>query len=390
MLFLLACGIDTQLSTAATSPARCRPVAEVCNERDDDCDGLVDDEDDDVRRAPTWYADVDADGAGNPDWSVTQCTPPEGAVATADDCDDANAAVFPGAPEVCNGIDDDCDALIDGDDPDGEGLSTWFQDADCDGAGDPAAHVQACAQPEGTVATADDCDDVNAAVFPGAPEVCNGIDDDCDGLVDDADPGVVGTTTWYEDSDGDGYGSGAVSIVACEAPSGYVAGARDCDDSDSGLGPCPGDDDLSVCPTHTGTDDGLVPAWTGGCDETLGFFEYDGHCYFGVEYADSWGDARTSCLAAGGYLAVVTSSGEHAAVDALASRPWLGSCDDDVEGTWAWVTGEPWSYAPWAPREPNGGEGESCLEDYGVTDGWNDIPCDSNTFGQGYVCEFEP
>jgi hypothetical protein len=91
------------------------------------------------------------------------------------DCDDGNADVNPGATEVCdNGIDDDCNGLVDGDDP----ACLLCTDADGDGY---AIEGGAC----GLV----DCDDGNADVNPGATEVCdNGIDDDCNGLADDADP----------------------------------------------------------------------------------------------------------------------------------------------------------------------------------------------------------
>ena len=67
----------------------------------------------------------------------------------------------------------------------------WYADLDHDGYGDPAARTESCDAPPGTVATAGDCDDDDAAVNPAAVETCNDVDDDCDGTVDDdpADPG---------------------------------------------------------------------------------------------------------------------------------------------------------------------------------------------------------
>ncbi len=94
------------------------------------------------------------------------------------DCHDRNAAVHPGASEVCNGLDDNCDGNVD------EGVSsTYYVDADGDGYGDASGPLLACSAPSGFVTNATDCDDTLASVRPGAPEVCgNAIDENCDGL----------------------------------------------------------------------------------------------------------------------------------------------------------------------------------------------------------------
>ncbi|MDH5491247.1 MAG: MopE-related protein [Myxococcales bacterium] len=112
------------------------------------------------------------------------------------DCDDTSADINPEAPETCNGVDDDCDGLID------ELVSSRFY-SDCDGDGRGARELGprwACAEPStpplcsggggGWAAEGDDCDDALAATHPGALELCNGVDDDCDGIVDGrrADP----------------------------------------------------------------------------------------------------------------------------------------------------------------------------------------------------------
>ncbi|MCP4916168.1 MAG: hypothetical protein GY913_04530 [Proteobacteria bacterium] len=88
---------------------------ETCNGIDDDCDGAVDDDDDDVIRSTgsTFYRDDDNDGFGDAAATTLACAASEGWVADATDCDDTETAVNPGQTEVCNGIDDDCDAVVD-------------------------------------------------------------------------------------------------------------------------------------------------------------------------------------------------------------------------------------------------------------------------------------
>ena len=100
------------------------------------------------------------------------------------DCDDTTAAVHPGAEEVCDTLDNDCDDAID------EGVTTgWYTDTDGDGYGSASDFEAGCEQPEGTSDVAGDCDDENDQVNPSAIEVCNSIDDDCDGLTDCDDVG---------------------------------------------------------------------------------------------------------------------------------------------------------------------------------------------------------
>jgi PKD repeat protein len=228
-----------------------------------------------VTPCTTYYKDADADTYGVTGDTQCLCAPTGQYTATRDgDCDDTNATVHPGATEVCNGIDDNCNGQID------EGVkTTYYQDADGDGYGNPAVSTQACSQPSGYVldntdcndndanehpgqiwykdadndgysdgtnttacarptgyklaseltATSGDCDDTNAAVNPGATEICgNSIDDNCNGQVDE---GVQ--TTYYQDNDSDGYGNATATTQACSQPQGYVLNNTDCNDSDA-------------------------------------------------------------------------------------------------------------------------------------------------------------
>ncbi len=110
--------------------------------------------------------DDDGDGYGAP--GDANCL--EGAE---EDCDDTDPDVNPGADEVCNGIDDDCDGDVDVDAVD---LLTWYRDGDSDGYGDASITQDYCWQPYGYVDNSDDCDDGDAAHHAGATEFCNGVD----------------------------------------------------------------------------------------------------------------------------------------------------------------------------------------------------------------------
>lgn len=99
-----------------------------------------------------------------------------------DDCDDLDPDARPGAVEVCDGVDNDCDERIDVAAVD---ATTFFRDADTDGFGDPDTTVLACDAPPGTTADGTDCDDHRSDVFPGAAEIADGVDQDCNGLIDE-------------------------------------------------------------------------------------------------------------------------------------------------------------------------------------------------------------
>ncbi len=112
---------------------------------DNDCDGAIDN-----GGLQIWYLDADGDGFGSA--ATIACTPPAEHVANDGDCDDQDPAISPIATEICDGLDNNCDGVID------EGF-TWYTDADGDGYGDDATAQNTCSPPLGAVQVGGDCDD---------------------------------------------------------------------------------------------------------------------------------------------------------------------------------------------------------------------------------------
>jgi hypothetical protein len=205
---------------------------EVCDGDDEDCDSLIDED-----AQSTFYRDEDGDGYGDADNSVLDCSAPSNYVSESGDCNDDDGGIRPGASEGCDGVDEDCDGFVDEDPVDGD---TFYADGDSDGAGDPDTTHVACQLTTGWATTGEDCNDGDSTIYPGASEVCDSTDQDCDENIDE---GV--TTDFYTDSDGDGYGTPGVAASACSAPSGTVDNDQDCDDGDSTVNP----DALEICDT---------------------------------------------------------------------------------------------------------------------------------------------
>ncbi|GEM_PF-2583066 len=171
--------LDCNDNDANVSPGK----AEVCDGKDNNCN---DQTDENVKN--TYYGDADNDGYGNPSQSTQACSQPSGYVSNNNDCNDNDNKIYPNAPELCDGIDNDCS----------NGVPANESDSDNDG-------WRICAG---------DCNDNNKSICPNCTDIPgNGIDEDCSG-------GDLQPSCWDNDSDG---------YYASEC------GGNDCDDNDSAI-----------------------------------------------------------------------------------------------------------------------------------------------------------
>lgn len=179
-----------------TDPRVYPDAPESCDGVDNQCPGDLGYGQIDEGVLQTFFHDADSDGYGDGAAATEACDAPLGYVSNGADCDDSDASRYPSAPEQCDGKDNQCPGdpgygLVD------EGVtSPFYRDADSDGFGSIVDVLSACVCPPGYTAVSGDCDDNDAASFPGAWERCDGRDNDCNGLIDDRNGNL--------DSDGDG------------------------------------------------------------------------------------------------------------------------------------------------------------------------------------------
>ncbi len=412
-----AAGDDCNDADAAIHPE----AREQCDDIDNDCDGLIDDEDSDVYGADTWYADSDQDGYGGDLLMLEGCNQPDGYVDNRSDCNDLDASVNPEADEVCDGADNNCDGTLDEDSA--LDASAWYLDGDGDGYGAGSASGPSCDAPAGYVlydgdcndndptyhpgatesdctdandyncdgsvghadldgdgfAACEDCDDNDAAANEAAAEVCDGIDNDCDGDIDAADGNLTGATTFYGDSDGDGYGGSQYQEEACTAPPGFVSNTDDCDDLDAS--------------SHPGASE-VCDGADNDCDSTVD--EGTGSTWYQDDDADGYGNgsvSTTACDAPSGYVGNALDCDDFNAATNPSAYEICDGADNDCDG----VTDESAINATdWYPDGDSDGYGQigsssqsGCTAPTGYVD--NDGDCDDANGavnpGESEVCD---
>ncbi|MBM4397429.1 MAG: putative metal-binding motif-containing protein, partial [Deltaproteobacteria bacterium] len=320
------CGPDVAAGFVARTAGDCDdadPAAhpgatEACWGGDEDCDGKLDEPG--ATGCEDRYRDSDDDGYGAVGDSLCLCAvAPPYVAPQGNDCDDTLAGIHPSAPETCDGRDEDCDGETDegtaggacatanewgtcpgelactddgiaclgpvpapeqcnglDDDCDGEtdpegadGCALRHADLDGDGFGAGPGRCLCGPRPGYTTVDASDCDDADEAAFPGAPETCDGSDDDCDGQADEE--GAGGCVPYFTDADADGWGAAGASRCLCGPDGDWAATvAGDCDDSDPDRHPgaaavCGKDSDCDGKAGDPGEacDDGSPTGWDG-------------------------------------------------------------------------------------------------------------------------------
>ncbi len=168
----LSCTPEGDPDVEGDEPYECEDGA------DNDGDGYYDCDDSDCAGAPICNGEGDADSDSDTD--VNQDKDKDGYTVAQNDCDDNNPDINPGADEICNNKDDDCNGEKDDDPTDG---TTYYEDSDGDNYGNPSSTTEACSKPSGYVTDSTDCDDDEKSAHPGGTETdWDGIDQDCDGI----------------------------------------------------------------------------------------------------------------------------------------------------------------------------------------------------------------
>ncbi|NOZ00564.1 MAG: hypothetical protein GXP54_01570, partial [Deltaproteobacteria bacterium] len=256
---------------------------EICNTRDDNCDGVTDPED--TEGCANYYVDGDGDNYGKSNGQVRCLCAPDPptkyTALTAGDCNDVEASINPKATEICDQIDNNCNDLTD--EPGATGCLIRFKDEDKDQFGTDETLCACVVASPFTALEGGDCDDADPLTNPDAVEVCgDDKDNNCNGLTDEE--GAPECVDFYYDFDGDGWGTDLKKCL-CKADGFFRAAMKtgDCQDDNADVNPGV----QEVC--ANGQDDncnGLTDeAGAVGC--TWYYYDYD---------LDGYGSTLKKCL----------------------------------------------------------------------------------------------
>ncbi len=339
-LALVSASIDCNDNNAAINPG----VTEICDlaNTDENCNGLADNADSgaaDLGKS-NFYADADSD-TYTVATATRYCDIVVGYVASVSapiDCNDNDAAINPGATEICDAanVDENCNGLADNADATAAdaGKTNFYADIDND-TYTLASASRFCDSVTGYRTAASlltDCDDTNAAVYPGAVENCanDGVDNNCNGEAN-SDAEAIDSVAYFVDFDADNFGSSvAVAQQSCVAVVGSVLDHTDCNDASAAVYPGA----VENC-ANNGVDN--------NCDgSNLESDAIDRTTYYADTDGDGAGDASTatlSCTQAAGY---VTVAGDTCTNDANKLAP--GGCGCGTPDTDANADGNPDCY----------------------------------------------
>ena len=277
-----------------------------------------------------------------------------------EDCDDTDPRVFPGADEICDDLDNDCDG-----ETDEEGLTLFYPDADSDGYGDTESEGEEdCGVEPNRATNNEDCNDADSLVNPLADELCDGVDNNCDGTVDE--PQAIDAQTWFPDEDNDNFGDPLQGLRTCDPEPTWVLDDQDCDDLNKDVNP----EAEEIC--NTLDDD---------CDGSTDNDAVDALSWYADSDSDTYGDIKVlllSCTQPSGYVADDTDC------DDTRSSTYPGASEGVADGVDSDCNGEEICYTD------NDGDtwgqatvGSSDLECAGYNLANQDGDCDdgdSNTF----------
>ncbi|MCO4761096.1 MAG: hypothetical protein KC502_06300, partial [Myxococcales bacterium] len=336
-------------------------VAELCDGKDNDCDGKTDEGCDD---------DLD----GYCDSGMTTIGTPAVCLKGGGDCNDLVKAINPAAQEICgNSVDENCDNSLNSNDA--ASCTTYYYDGDGDGFG---VSVSKClCTPEGgfKATKAGDCDDTKTTINPAAKEVCgDGLDNNCNGTVNEVN--ATNCIKFYKDGDKDGFG-GTTSQCQCVAEGEFLATTSgDCDDTNNTVKP----GGKEICDAidnncNSKTDEGCDDDGDGHCDFQMQITptatcikstpKCDGVtlnniCYQAFPILKTYSSSQTACKALGGTLTPINSLQENSTVRSAVTKAcgstavaWIGADDLALEGVIKWQAGNAFNYANWAGGSAN-------------------------------------